>query len=136
MKKVIAMVLFGLVLGFNSVAFAQGQKIIIPDQVQDPVIDTGDFRALVKSVHARDISAGIRMIIKCEIGYNVGGGVFAQIGAWKDVLKYVDIVDDPETPEDETSNLGTECNDEYKTGNTAFKTFLQNNLPAGWPEPQ
>ena len=131
MGKIISIAI-GVILSFSSVGF--GQKVVIPDQVQAEVIVAGAWRAEVQSVH---INNKVRVVVKFKIGYNpTGPGAFTQLGNWKDAIRYIDVVDDPNTPKDETSTIGTDAEDAYKTGNTVFKTFLQNNIPVGWPTPQ
>ncbi len=122
-----------ILFGFSSIAFAAAPKITIPDQVAYPVVETGNWRA--KVLRSTFDDANEKAIVKFRIGYAIGGSGFNEIGSWKDKLKYKNVVDDPETPEDETSTDFDDCKDAYQTNTATYKAWLEANLPVGWPEP-
>ncbi len=134
MKKIFHIIAVGIVFSIGASVFAAAPKITIPDQAPYPIVEADNWRAKVLRSIFDD--ANEKAVIKFQMGYAIGGSGFNEISSWKDRLKYKNVVDNPETPEDETSTDFDDCKAAYQTNTSTYKAWLEANLPAGWPDPQ
>ncbi len=101
-------------------------KIDIPDQTPYPEIATGEYRAKLVSIN--DQASNERIVFKFKIGYAPGGSGFTKLGDWKDNIKFKNTDNNP--------TAYTDAEAAYRTNNSTLKTFLEANLPAGFPKEQ
>ncbi len=113
MKRIISCLIVSIIIGFSITAFAQ--TIVIPD---DATVTDDEAKVDTVLILMNTKTAKITM----KHGYNPGGG-FVASGKTR-AFVFRDIVDDPETVEDETDTSFTDLLATMTIDRTALRALI------------